>query len=157
MNELHESGIIKCRPTEHVYTAVLNSCAYCVNDSIEKREAMNIAVLTYKELLASDGAEPNQVTFSTFITALRNLMPRTEKRAAAAKTVFEKCTECGMVTDFVLRRLQQVLTPEEMAEIVGSAWVEGQVDLNFLPDEWTRNTVDQSKTKKRQRQEAAMA
>ena len=37
MIKLHESGIISASPNIFSYTAVINSCAFCENDELEKR------------------------------------------------------------------------------------------------------------------------
>jgi hypothetical protein len=141
MIELHESGAIPATPNTHCYTAVINSCAYCENDALEKRDALRIAVETYKELTGSDYGRPNQITFATVITALRNLTPASEKRAAAVRNIFRQCADEGQVSDFVLRRLQSVLNVEQFREAVGDHAVsaDGSVDINQIPREWKRN------------------
>lgn len=141
MIEMHKSGAIEAAPNTHSYTAVINSCAFCENDALEKRDALQIAIKTYKELENSEYGRPNNVTFCTLITALRNLMPASEKRAAAIKTIFHRCAEDGQVADFVLHRLQSTLNVEQLQELVGSHAVssDGRVDIDKLPSEWKKN------------------
>ncbi|CAJ1941407.1 unnamed protein product [Cylindrotheca closterium] len=143
MIKMHQNGVIKAKPNVHAYTAVINSCAYCENDLLEKRDALQIAVKTYKELVASEHAKPNQVTFATLLTALRNLMPAGEKRAAAAKTVFQHCADAGLVTELVLKRLQSTLSADQLVDIVGGNAISshGTVNTANLPESWTKNTV----------------
>ena len=140
MIELQESGVIKAHPNSHCYTAVINSCAYAENDAIEKRVALQIAVETYKQHCASTHDRPNQITFFTMITALRNLLPASEKRTTALRTIFNKCLEDGQVAEFVLRRLQSCLTADEFRDIVGTdAVANGTIDMSKIPHEWQRN------------------
>jgi len=47
------------------------------------------AIQTYKEMLKDENVEPNHITFSTFLTALRNLLPNDDKRTAAVHEVFK--------------------------------------------------------------------
>jgi len=145
MIEMHESGVIKAKPNTHAYTAVINSCAYCENDLLEKRDSLHIAVKTYKEMMASENAQPNQVTFATVLTALRNLMPADDKRAAAAKTVFQHCIDAGLVTDLVLRRLQSTLNGDQLVGVVGSDVIssDGTVSIANLPRRWSKNTFSE--------------
>ena len=138
MIKLHESGIISASPNIFSYTAVINSCAFCENDELEKREALQIAVKTYKESLKH--ATPNRVTFTTMLKALNHLLPACEKRAAAIETIFQKCAEDGQVGASVLRMLESTLDPDQLRKVVGiDAVVNGIVDIKRIPDEWMRN------------------
>jgi len=154
MLKMHKSGAITATPNTHCYTAVINSCAYCENDALEKRGALQIAVETYKELLNSDYGRPNQVTFSTVITALRNLSPVSEKRAEAIQNVFRRCAQDGQVAEFVLLRLQSALNADQLREVVGDAALssDGSVDIDQIPDEWKRNARTKSSRNKRGKQ-----
>lgn len=141
MVDLHKSGTIATGPNSHCYTAVINACAYCENDNLEKKKALQITVNTYKEMLESDYDSPNQVTFSTTITAFRNLMPQCEKRDAVIGVIFRKCASAGHVEEFVIRRLQSTLNTERLRELIGGDAVgdDGRVDMDQLPSEWKRN------------------
>jgi hypothetical protein len=142
MVEMHKSGAISAPPNTYCYTAVINSCAYSENEELEKRYALQIAVDTYKELIDSAYGEPNAVTFSTMITALRNLMPASEKRAGGVRTIFRKCADDGQVEELFLRRLQSALNTAQLRELVGDHVIssDGRVDINLIPLEWKRNT-----------------
>jgi hypothetical protein len=148
MSKMFDSGQIKAHPNTHCYTAVINSCAYTENDAVEKREALQIAVATYKELCASERAKPNGITFSTMITALRNLLPASEKRSAALETIFKKCIEEGEVAELVVRRLQSATSPEQFTALVGENVIsrDGKVNLEQIPHAWKRNAVGKEAT-----------
>lgn len=141
MIELKEEGVIAVAPNAHCYTAVINSCAFCENDSLEKRQALRIAVETYKEMVSADAEGPNQITFSTLITALRNLMPPDETRVAAIETIFKKCADEGHVSDLFLRRVQSSLSLDQLQKLVGDqvASGEGKLDIKQIPLKWRRN------------------
>jgi hypothetical protein len=141
MIELKETGVIVAAPNAHCYTAVINSCAFCENDSVEKNQALRIAVETYKEMLAADAEGPNQITFSTLITALRNLMPADETRATAIQTIFKKCADKGHVSDLFLRRVQSSLSMDQLQKLLGDEVLspEGTVDMDRIPSKWKRN------------------
>ena len=137
---MHESGMIAAKPNTYCYTAVINSCAHCENDDIEKRDALQIAVETYKELIDSDYGGPNEVTFSTLISVLRNVLPACEKRSSAVANVLKKCAEDGHVGDAVVRRLQSTLSKDELRALLGDGVAaDGKVDIEKLPAEWRRS------------------
>ena len=140
MIELHECGKISALPTTPCYTAVINSCAYCENEEVEKQNALKIAISTYKELRKSGHAHPNAVTFVTLLTALRNLLPRGKERSSAIQTVFKDAAKDGCVDDLVLRRVQSALTTEELRALFSTAvQQDGNVCIDLLPNKWRRN------------------
>ena len=149
MKSLHHSKIIITHPNIYVYTAVINACAYTERDSLEKREALQIFVDTYKEMINKSDVVPNHVTFVTVLTALRNLLPADERRFAAVGTVFGKCKEMGMCDCHVMKRLQSVLNSEELKSLVGAERLNkhGVVDMAQIPAEWNCNV--QSKPNRR--------
>jgi len=142
MRELKESGVISAVPNVHCYTAVINSCAFCGNDSIEKRQALRIAIETYKEMLEDGRDRPNHVTFSTMLTALRNLMPPDDTRVGAIENVFKRCANDGFVTDAVLLRLVSSLSTDQLRKILGNGSIhaDGTVDMSTIPSEWSRQS-----------------
>ena len=142
MTEMKENGEIEASPNTHCYTAVINSCAYAENDAVEKREALQVAIETYKEHCASTTTQdrPNAITFFTMFTALRNLLPASPKRSAAITSIAQTCIEEGQMAEFVLRRLKASLSPTEFRDIVGSDGHDERIDMSKIPSSWTRNT-----------------
>ena len=142
MISLHESGVIASRPNDYCYTAVINSCAYCENDSVEKRDALKIFVATYKEITDSSRPDlvPNQITFSCAIAALRRLLSPSQERVRAVKAVFKKCCEEGMCDKHVLLRLRSTVDESEWTEVVDGKvpYTDGFFDPSQIPDQWKR-------------------
>lgn len=107
MIDLHESGQISACPNTICFTAVINACAYCENDEADKRQALRIAIRTYKDLEQSaQYGRPNQVTYSSLLTALRNLLPQSPQRNRAVRDVFESAVKNGFVDSALLQRLK---------------------------------------------------
>jgi hypothetical protein len=117
MIELHESGGLSACPNTICYTAVINSCAYCENDDMEKREALRIAIGTYKDLENSRYGSPNHVTYSNLLTALRNLLPISQKRSVAIQDVFLSAVKNGYVDQVVVQRVKCKFVRESCVEI----------------------------------------
>ena len=138
MEQMHQDGQVESPPNAYCYTNVLNSCAYCIQEDSEKKASLAIAVKTYKELLESNDpkVQPSHVTFSTFLTALRNLLPENEKRVNAVRTVFEAAVERGQVDSLVLQKLQAVLLPKDFGKILEQ---NGQGVPSQIPKSWSRN------------------
>ena len=148
MRSSYVSGIIKSPPNIYCYTAVINACAYVERDSMEQREALKVFLATYKEMVNDEDVVPNNVTFSTVLTALRNLLPADHKRTDATRRVFQKCVDLGMCNPTVTQRLQSLLNTEELKELLGDERVDGNgaVITERLPEEWSQHV--QSKAKK---------
>ena len=143
MVQLYEAGHVKAGPNTHCYTAVINACAYCENEAVDKRNALKIAIATYKELCASSYGTPNKVTYLALLTALRNLLPPGTERTAAVQTVFRNAARDGHVDYQVIRRVQSALTQDELQDLLSAKLVskKGEVNLGKLPVEWTRNAA----------------
>ena len=149
MVSMREAGTIKAAPNSYCYTSVIASCAYCVNDSLEKRDSLKIFSDIYKRMSNDEYVELSPFMFSTVLLALRNLLEPSEKRAAAAKTVFKKATEKGLCTGSVINRLKSVLNDGDFRDIVGEEAIlpNGFVDLQALPADWTCNAQRENQRK----------
>jgi hypothetical protein len=144
MKAMYESGGITSAPNAHCYTAVINSCAYCIDDATEKKNALDIALNTYKELERTPShGSPNHVTYAELIGALSNLLPPSDKRTRAVRSVFKRCHETGQVDGLVVRRLQMSLTAAELKETLSSCndpivSPDGSINVQSIPAEWKR-------------------
>lgn len=140
MEQMYTQGMIDSPPNTYCYTSVINSCAYCIKDEAEKKTSLAIAIKTYKELLnhKNENVQPSHVTFSTFLTALRNLIPANdEKRVQVVRAVFETAKEYGQVDALVLRKLQTILPHDVMETLIPSdCWENGGVVVDRIPDAW---------------------
>lgn len=145
MTKLHREGKIESPPNAYCFTNVINSCAYCLNEESEMKSSLAIAIQTYKELLKSDTLQPTHVTFSTFLTALRNLLPRGKERTQAVRTVFAAAVKLGQVDPLVIRKTQAAVSKtEDLQEIIPlCCWENGQVQADKIPSSWSRNVVVQ--------------
>jgi hypothetical protein len=151
MVAMSESGSIKAAPNSYCYTSVINSCAYCIDDSVEKRDSLQVFVDVYKQMNTVEDMELSHVTFATVLLALRNLLEPGEKRSSAARTVFKKVIEKGLCSVPVLNRLKSVVDGDEFRDIVGRNVVgdNGFIDLQVLPADWTCNVKQQDSYKTR--------
>ena len=142
MQALHGSKAMAAAPNTHCYTSVINSCAFCINDESEKREALKIALATYKESerSTSKNGKPNHVTYATMLGALSRLLPPSVERTAAIGSIFKRCCETGQVDWHVLRRMQSILTAIELREVFSEAMVApgGTIIAEKIPADWHR-------------------
>jgi len=148
MVQLYQSGFISARPNTHCYTAVINSCGFCENDAVEKRDALRVAIETYKELLHLTYDRPNEVTFATMITVLRNLCPKGKDRTLAIGTVFQTCADQGLVDFNVLLRLKSAIQEESELHALVNPQVflpNGSIDMSQVPLKWRKNVATKKK------------
>jgi hypothetical protein len=147
MAALYESGRIVSPPDTFHYTNLINCCAYVENDEAEKQTALQIAIWAYKDLENSATSQPNQITFMSMLTALRNLLPPCTQRTLAIEAVFRTAARDGQVDGQVIHRIQTTLTKAELLELFPRHCVspDGRVILRKLPVEWTRNAFERRK------------
>lgn len=142
MKSLHKAETISAPPNTHCYTAVINSCAYCIDEATEKRQALEIALATYKELERTPShGKANHVTYATMVSALTNLLPPSESRSAAVTSIFKRCCETGQVDGLVIKRLQGALSKEEMGLLCPESLVSasGRISTEIIPTEWRQH------------------
>lgn len=162
MDKLYQAGVNKeARPNEVTYTAVLKSCAFpAVPDERTRRKALDTAIFTLEELIASRYGHPNQITYGTFFKACANLVDDEELRRAVIKEVFHQCCKDGQVGEMVLTQLRAA-APDLFHELVVDLvernpsrrkGEKARVTLADLPPEWYSNVRTQ---KTRGKQQAA--
>ena len=143
MTQMFRDGKIESPPNAYCFTSVINSCAYCLPDVTEKKCSLAIAIQTYRELLKSQTLKPTHVTFSTFLTALGNLLPSGKERTNAVRSVFEAAMERGQVDPLVVKKAQAATSsPEDLVDLIPIDWVEdGIVQVDKIPSYWSRNVT----------------
>jgi pentatricopeptide repeat protein len=129
-------------PTQYQYNSILNAAAFTRDFSREnKKEALNVAIETFKEMKASPHVTLDHVSYGSLMKCYRMLMEPSAERAALVREVFEECKEDGYVGFLALRELHACLRPVDFLEAVG---YEGSTyarhpDSSLLPREMTRN------------------
>jgi hypothetical protein len=116
MMVLQEQRRLDTIPNTFCYTAVINACAYCMNDESEKRNALSIAINTYKEL--DRAGTPNHVTYINMLVALQNLLPPSPQRSAAAKDLFQNAMRNGYVSLAAINRIKCTLNHSPIPSII---------------------------------------
>ena len=95
-------GRSNLRPDVTTYSSVINCCAYFRHPE-GKGEALEVALRTFRKLCDLDGEGPNNITYGTLFKAIANLMPRDdEQRDVLVRSLFDKCSDEGLVDSFVL-------------------------------------------------------
>jgi hypothetical protein len=85
MESEHRNGNTSCRPNVYSYNAVLNAAAFSGRDEREQEDAFRVACSTFDELRMSDYLEPSDISYGTFLKAIKHLMPESEVRANLVK------------------------------------------------------------------------
>jgi len=139
MADAYESGNASAKPNVQAFNSCLNCCAY-TSAAEEKIEAFLIAVSAF--LMLEKYAEPDHVTFATFLKAVSKLIPRgEERRTQVVDVVFHRCCRDGLVSPFVLQQLSFAASSEQYHSLLKEE-IETpgkRVAIKDIPTEWMRN------------------
>jgi hypothetical protein len=155
MIDMYEARTSRARPNVFIYMAGLNVCAFAVGYNAKKVRALQVFMTTFDELCSSDYTEPNYVTYIVYLTALRNLLPDSDKRRVPLLSkVFCKCCEDGPVSQLTLRRLESALTPKQVTEVNHSVGFDriSPLPIGQVPSKWRQNVVEKKSSNKNQSQ-----
>jgi hypothetical protein len=133
------------KPNTYPYNYVLNCAASCIGDAGEKLKAFQVATETYNTMRKSDLVNPDSYTYSFWIKAANNLLPKGELRRNCIALSFEQCRKEGLVNEAVLRRLLAGTPFDVIAQVLGtvdrhaSSGSLRSMTLEDLPPQWSRN------------------
>ena len=136
------------KPSQIPYNAVLNACAFSAlqTGKEEQKEAIQIAVNTFKSMAPLDGRNRNQntvsrdaVSYGLMIKAIANLMPRGEVRSRIALQVFQDCCDDGLVGYLVWNEIRRAVPPKFLQQACRFRQQVGSMEVKDLPRAWTSN------------------
>lgn len=138
MESEYRGGNSACRPNVYSYNAVLNAAAFSVREEKEHEDAFKVACLTFDELRMSDYLQPSDVSYGTFLKAIKKLMPESEVRENLVKGLFRKCCKDGLVSNFVLKEMADLSTPDLYQTLLKGV----TNDYGNLPTSWSTNVKE---------------
>jgi DNA-binding phage protein len=147
MIDLYKAGDNYVKPTVHTFTAVINACAYTLGDSSEKRKAFEIATSVFKSM--SEYAQPNEITYGTFLKACSNLIPKGQARDSSILSVFKHCCGKGRVSNKILDLMETTLSRDQFEKVLKSSRGIDGVFKPPLPPEWSCNLEKSSSNRTR--------
>jgi len=145
------TGNEACRPNVFCYTAVINAAAFTAvsssntnnnnsNDGTDnivhadKEAALGIAFATLDDLQNSDEyGPPNHVTYTTFLKACANLMPKTERQRSIVQHVFTVACENGQVSRNLFHQYKRLM---------GDHHVPVHYSIGDIPSSWCCNVKE---------------
>ena len=140
MEAEYRGGNSACRPNVYSYNAVLNAAAFSGREEGEHEDAFRVACLTFDELRMSDYLEPSDVSYGTFLKAIYHLMPESDVRDNLVKGLFRKCCRDGLVSNFVLKEMTSLATPDLYQSLLKG----NTNNYGNLPKTWSCNVREQS-------------
>ncbi|KAL3806274.1 hypothetical protein ACHAXA_000872 [Cyclostephanos tholiformis] len=140
MEAEYRGGNSACRPNVYSYNAVLNAAAFSGRDEGEMEDAFRVACLTFDELRMSAYLEPSDVSYGTFIKAIKQLMPESDVRDNLVKGLFRKCCRDGLVSNFVLKEMADLATPDLYQSLLKGV----TSDYGNFPKSWSAKVREQS-------------
>jgi len=90
---------------EHHYGLCINTCAFSNADIQAENEAFQIALMLFNEVVESD-LHVTSLTYGWFIQCCGRLRVPEQMKAEQIERALRLCRSHGLVTDFVMRRLQ---------------------------------------------------
>ena len=140
MQDQHKkTGNDDVRPNVLTYNAAMHACGFCQGTMEQQTEALKIAFAILKTIEIDEVVRPNQITYSTLLAAVTNLLPSGTERNQVAKAVFEKAKNAGLVTPLTMRNLRKAVDGSVMHELgIGNERIGGQ-DYNNIPSSWSKN------------------
>lgn len=134
------------------FNAVLNACAF--SSPVMQREALRIAVTTFKEL--PHYAKRDTISYGNLLKCCTNLMPQSQARVDMASQIFDTCCKEGLVGDLVWNEVRKVVPSRELARKLPSSNKKtnkpiGTMTLRDLPRSWKRNTRDKQAARRTRR------
>ena len=156
----------KITPSKMTYLCLLNSCASTSKVTSvspeDKLAAFQIAVQTFNEIRSSTGGGrsddddnddivvddfPSLTSshIAMFLRSCASLLPPSKKRDVVVEKVFSQCCKEGLLNEFVLIELKGAASQELQLKMFGGFLEDGIK----LPDEWSRNTVENFRMPKR--------
>ena len=130
------------RPDAGSFNAVFNAIAYShYATPDDKLQGLNLVTETLDELMRSDHANPDHVSYGTIIKCFRELKDPSSERAAAIAAMVERCKADGFFDVFVINEMKQALPPDTFKELLGDAAeaVVANQDISAIPIEWRRS------------------
>jgi hypothetical protein len=125
----------------------MNACAFTSNEVNEQGRAMEIAHTTLKQMEEAPYANPDQVTYGTFLRLCAH-MPDCSTRQKVTEVLFRKCAKEGQVGSLVLSQLKTMVADDVYERLVGRR-IDEDTQMTDLPKEWWCNVVEGKWRRKR--------
>ena len=143
MEQQQNDGDKAVKVDEHAYSLVINTCAFCNAGLEAQREAFDIAVSLFDQMLSSSDRKPSSLAYGWFLQACGRLKVSETAKAAAIEKAFTQCCKDGLVNDFVLQNLKRAAEGELFASLLRQLNIptekKSKVTLNQMPLAWKRN------------------
>jgi hypothetical protein len=105
MIDRYNAGDAAMKPDVIVYTILIKACAHNHGTPEEKRKALEMALDAIVTLENSEFGPPNEVAYSTLMTAICRLSESTPQRERFLEAAFRKCADKGLVSINVVREI----------------------------------------------------
>ena len=142
LEKVERSGSFVAAADEHSRSLVINACGFS-NTGVEvEKEAFEVAVQVFDEVVASDQVRLTSLTIGWFVQACGRLRVPEEEKSAQIERAFHLCCEEGLVNDFVLQKVKIASTGSLYRRLLGSQILgksQKRVSTTVLPSKWKRN------------------
>lgn len=130
----------KLKPNNFTYDAVLRTCIHLSSrDRQQQRKALILSVKTFSEIQDSPHIILTSYTYSLFFSALSKFSSRDEQRKLLTRSL-QDCCEAGLLTESILDLLTKKFPSNLIQNILFPADASRELNLQNLPNEWSRNS-----------------
>lgn len=136
MRSRHNSGYKLLRPNSYIYSTILNACAFTYSSEEARKEALHIAINTYREC-----AHRNDIVYGTFIKACSMLFDQEDHRKIQMiESAFLRCVKAGQVSNFVLEEMFNSVPMPFYKDLIGYP-KDNILSVADVPSSWSCNVI----------------
>lgn len=136
MKSRYKNGYKLLRPNSYIYSTILNACAFTYSSEEARKEAIHIAITTYREC-----AHRNDIVYGTFIKACSMLFdPEDNRKIQMIESAFLRCVKAGQVSNFVLEEMFNSVPMPFYQDLVGNP-KENILSVTDVPSSWSCNVI----------------
>lgn len=133
----YEAGDVSLKPDVFVYTILIKACAHIHGTQQEKVEALEMAIGAMETLETTDFGPPNDVAYSTLMTAICRLSESAKQRENLLESVFRNCADRGHVSINVIKEMNRGGSRRLFRRLTNNS--------NQLNPDWSKNVAAKNK------------
>lgn len=136
MKSRFKSGYKLLRPNSYIYSTILNACAFTYSSKEARREALHIAINTYREC-----THRNDIVYGTFIKACSMLLgPEDNRKIQMIESAFLRCVKADQVSNFVLEEMFNSVPMPFYEDLIGYP-KDYILSVTDVPSSWSCNVI----------------
>jgi len=134
-----DSPILDLEPNITTFNWILHACSREeIDDNVtaanRSPKALQIALQAFDHIKTSKNFKANSATYHLLLIISRRLILDDEERRKAVQDIFVKCCHDGLVNGSIVTELYRAMPEISFGSVMGDS-----LDVNNIPNNWTRN------------------